>query len=154
MGLIDWISTRIGHDLDESVHGPAGVAHGRFDGLVDEAELIVRARLAGGHGGSIWLRVHGVAPDAPSDHVEAADGSVQATLGVAKPWRGGEVTVEAQVSGTAGATADPLAVLTVEVAQPDAQHAGGAPLVFETYSVEGRLDGQDRAHLQLAVQLG
>jgi hypothetical protein len=151
MGLLGWLTSRIGRDLDERVHGSSGVARDRFQAADDTAELIVRARLGGDHAGSVTIRARAGEADGPAPVEQGGASAVTASLGAAKPWRGGEINVTAHVSGPADAAA--LAVLTVEVLQPEAGVPAAPPLAFQTYSVEGRFDASGHARLELGVTI-
>lgn len=153
MGLLDWLTTRIGRDLDEQVHGSAGVARDRFEVADDAAELVVRARLSGEGAGSVAVQARGAqGDDAPGPVQREAPSTVELSLGPAKPWRGGELAVAAAVSG--GTSPAALAVLTVEVVQPNVDVPQGPPLAFQTHSIEARFDAAGQARLELVLQLG
>jgi hypothetical protein len=137
MGLLTWITRAVSRDLDRRVSGAEGTAQARFDRLADEAPLRAQARLGGVPRGAVRLRARGDEPE------QAATGEreVALDLGPGRPWRGGQVTAEADV---AGGTAGALVTLTVEISGGDA----------ETYSVEARADQQGRARLSLSIELG
>jgi hypothetical protein len=137
MGLLGWLDRKVGKDLDRRVSGAQGTAQARFDGLDDQAALQVQARLGDGQRGTLLLRARG---EGPAQEARGA-GAVTLDLGPGKPWRGGTVTAEAEVSG---APAGALVTLMVEIAGAERQ----------TYSVEARPDPQGAARLTLTVDLG
>jgi hypothetical protein len=137
MGLLDWLDRTVGKDLDRRVSGAEGTAQGRFDRLDDEAALQVQARLGEGQHGTLVLRARG--EGAPQE--ARGSGSARLDLGPGKPWRGGTVIAEADVTGATAAT---LAIVTMEISGGERQ----------TYSVEARPDQQGAARLTLTVELG
>lgn len=154
MSLLGWITSRIGQDLDEQVHGSSGVARDRFEPTLDDAELVVRARLAADPPATITVRAEArpdAGDDAPMPVEQQGASAIELSLGAARPWRGGIVVVRAVANGPG---AGELAVLSVELLQPNAEVVDGPPLAFQTYAVEGRRDDQGRAALELHVQLG
>jgi hypothetical protein len=142
MGLLEWFTRSATKELDRRVGGVEGEAHGRYAGLVDEAELRVRARIGNGHRGTVTVSVLEVRQE--------AEAAVAVDLGPGKRYRDEELTVFARVI----AAGDALAALTVEVTQPDPARPEGPPLGFETYSVESRFDANREARLRLVVRLG
>jgi hypothetical protein len=141
--FIERVMRRVGKDLDARVWGAEGAAHFRFNELKEDATLIVAARLSGGQG-TVELDVQ--RPDGPP-RVERAQDVVSTALRPAQDYRGGKITVDADVTGK------DLAVLSVELTEPDPTGDDRAPLAHQTYSVEARLDEAGRAHLTLAIEL-
>jgi hypothetical protein len=139
MGLLGWITGAVGRDLDRQVSGAEGEATARFDRLIDDAPLVVQARLRDGQRGTLLLRAQGDG----SPHEERAENRLSCTLGPGRTLRAGTLTVEGTVSS---APARELAALTVEVSQPGGESS--------TYSVEGRPDQTGGARLRLSVSLG
>ncbi len=130
--------------LDGRVVGHVGEAHDRFANLVDKADLVVRARLPGGHRGSLDLHVH----PAGGEEVQASgSGMLECNLGPGGPLHGARLQVESLVDneGQSG-----LAVLSVELWQPNGDRAA----ILESYSVESQFNAQGRAMLKMTIDLG
>ena len=139
---------RVGSDLDRHVQGASGAAHVRFAHLVDDATLVIEARIAGARG-TLELRVR---PHAESEAPPLSDrgaGALSSNLGLARPYRGATITVAAEVKSLGS----DLVGLCVELAQPDPAGADRAPLSRDTYSVESRVE-DGRARLELVIDLG
>jgi hypothetical protein len=151
MGWFARLTGAVGRDLDRRVSGAEATAEGRFD-LIDEAPLLVRAQLAEGQRGTLLLRAPAGDPGHPAGRQERGEGRLACELGAGRALRGGTLTVEADVVGSARPAE--LATLTVELSQPRSGDAAAAPHAFETYSVQGRADEAGRAHLRLSVTLG
>jgi len=133
MGLLDWLGSAVGRDLDRRVSGAAGTAQGRYDSLSDDEPVLVRARLGDGQRGTLMAqagerRAHG-------------NDTLTVELGPGRDLRGETLAVEAVVTGGAHG----LAALIVELSQP-----GGG----NTYPVEADPDERGRAHLRLSIHLG
>jgi hypothetical protein len=141
-GIIDLISRSAARDLDRRVHGAAAEADGQYEELVDDADLLVRARLSAD--GPLALEVHNSLGG--RERREEGSRTLEANVGPGKNLRGGVLTVSAEA--VHGAGADNLVALTVELSQ-----SGGASGP-QTYSVEARLDGAGHARLRISVTLG
>jgi hypothetical protein len=152
MGWLDWVTRAVGRDLDRRVSAADATAEGRFDSLLDEAPLEVRARLDEGQRGSLLLRVRSGDPAQPAGRQERGDGTLVCQLGPGRALRGGSLTIEAEVVGSSRPAE--LATLTVELSQPGSGDGAAAPHAFETYSVQGRAGPDGRARLRLTVSLG
>jgi hypothetical protein len=144
VSFIDRLMQRVGRDLDRRVVGAEGSAHERFAEIKDDATLLISARVDGGRG-TIELAVQ---PAEGAARTERGDGTVSTALEPAQDYRGATVTIRADAAGGTD-----LAVLSVELAEPDPQGGERAPLARQSYSVEGRFaDG--RARLELVIDLG
>jgi hypothetical protein len=130
--------------LDGRVTGCQGEAHHRFASLVDAADLVVRARLPGGHKGTLGLCLHPVAGD---DVRAEGSGMLECNLGPGGPLHGAHLHIEARVENEAQPG---LAVLAIELWQPNGHQAG----TLESYSVESQFDARGQALLRMTVELG
>lgn len=150
MGIIGWLSRRVGQDLDEEVRGSHGAAQGEFPNLVEGVPLHIQTRLSGGSG---MVTVDARSEKAGTRRAEGSDAAALILEG-ADNWGGGTVETAAQVSRSPGQNAEALAVLSLELRQDDPQLSHGAPLSLQTYSVESRFDETGAARLQLSIRLG
>jgi hypothetical protein len=131
MGVLEWITGRVGRDLDRRVSGAEGTAQGHFQRLVDDEALTLHARLGDGQRGTLVVRAPG--------REERGEGSLSIDLGEGRPLRGKTLVIEADVA------APGLAALIVALSQPHGS---------DTFSVEGRPDQSGHARLHLSVLLG
>jgi hypothetical protein len=138
-----WIAA-VKKSLDERVTGHRGEAHNGFEGLVDTETLVIRARLPGGHRGSLGLQVHPA-----GGQVVQASGSdlLECNLGLGSTLHGARVLIDSQLQadGQPG-----LAVLAVELCQPRGDHTD----ILESYSVESQFSAQGQATLSMTIDLG
>lgn len=143
MGLLArWIAA-LKKGLDRRVTGPEGEAHVRFEGLVDRADLVLRARVTGGRSGALALQLRG----AEGKEARAGGaGLLEYNLGPGKALHGCKLQLEAQAEddGQSG-----LVVLSVELLEP----RGEQPEILQTYSVEGRLGPMRQARLTMLIDL-
>lgn len=146
MGLIERLIQSARRNLDRRVTGSRGEAVASYPALADHRDLVVVARIGNQHHGTVALhaRPHG---DGVKEREIDADDLLECNLGAGAPYHGTELRIEAQVHAAA---ASDLAVLAVELRQPDGQAEPGP----ESYSIEGRFDAAGRAHLTLRIQLG
>jgi hypothetical protein len=114
--------------------------------LADHRDLVVQARIGNQHHGTVALHAVPHGDDAKERDISATD-VLECNLGAGAPYHGTELRIEAQVHAR---VASDLAVLAVELRQPDGQAEPGP----ESYSVEGRFDATGSAHLTLRIQLG
>lgn len=144
MGFLSRWMLAVKKSLDERVVGHVGEAHDRFASLVDKADLVVRARLPGGHRGSLDLHVH---PTAGRDVQASGSGMLECNLGPGGPLHGARLQIESHVDseGQSG-----LAVLSVELWQPNGDRAD----ILESYSVESQFDPRGQAMLKMTIDLG
>lgn len=144
MGLLARWMTAVKKSLDGRVTGHMGEAHDRFSNLVDAADLVVRARLPGGHSGVLGLHIH---PPTGDDVRATGNSMLECNLGPGGPLHGAKLQIDAHVEsqGQPG-----LAVLSVELCQPDGDQAG----LMESYSVESRFSPQGQAALKMTIDLG
>jgi len=154
MGLFNWLSSRVGNDLDEQVHGPAGVAQVGFDIVSAEAPIVIHAQILDLHEAEIsFVAVadtqQGSEPLKHDQHT--TEGSLTVDLGKAELWRGGTLTIAARVNRKG--LHNELAVLVVEVKQPAQPASSAAPVAFQTYSVEARFNDAGKAQLELVVRI-
>ena len=156
MGLLEWFTRSARETLDREVHGAQGEAHAPYPDLVDGAPLRVKAQIGNGHRGTLVLRARPGPPTtdagagkAPEEERAEAQDELAVDLGPGERYRGGALTIEARVD----ATSEALAVLAVEVSQPDPARAAAPPLTFQTFSVESRFDADHQARLRVNVAL-
>jgi hypothetical protein len=144
MGFLARWMLAVKRTLDGRVVGHEGESHVRFSKLVDTADLVVRARLPGGHQGTLGLQLH---PAASDDMRASGSGMLECNLGPAGPLHGARLQVEALLAkdGQPG-----LAVLAIELWQPNGEQAG----VLESYSVESQFDARGQATLKMTIDLG
>lgn len=161
MGILQWLTERLGKDLDARVHGDGGVAHARFAGLLDEPPLRVTASVSSAPDATVAMTLSTQPRDeegtVTSQKLDAMK-TLDVELGPGKRYRGSELTLEAIVRSSrarpSSADRAPLVALTLELRQaPAANWDGGAP-TLESYSVESRLDGSGSVKLTLVVRLG
>lgn len=148
MGLIERLIQSARRNLDRRVTGSEGEAVASYPTLADHRDLLVNARIGNQHHGTLALlaRPHG---DGAKDREVSAADILECNLGAGAPYHGSELRIEAQVQAEVAVASD-LAVLAVELRQPDGQAEPGP----ESYSVEGRFDATGSAHLILRIQLG
>jgi hypothetical protein len=144
MGLwARWIAA-VKKSLDGRVTGHRGEAHNTFTGVVDTTDLVVRARLPGGHRGSLGLRIH---PTRGEDVQANGSDRLECNLGLGSTLHGARVSIDTQLQadGQPG-----LAVLAVELCQPHGDHTD----ILESYSVESQFSTQGQATLSMTIDLG
>ncbi len=146
MGLIERLIQSARRNLDRRVTGSKGEAVASYPTLADHRDLVVVARIGNQHHGTLALRARPHGDGVKEREIDAED-VLECNLGAGAPYHGTELRIEAQVHA---ATASDLAVLAVELRQPDGQAEPGP----ESYSIEGRFDAAGRAHLTLRIQLG
>jgi hypothetical protein len=144
MGFLARWMLAVKKSLDGRVTGHVGEAHDRLSNLADATDLVVRARLPGGHRGALGLHVQ---PPAGDDVQASGSGMLECNLGPGGPLHGAKLQVEAHVEneGQPG-----LAVLSVELCQPNGDQAG----IMESYSVESQFDTHGQAMLKMTIDLG
>lgn len=148
MGLIERLVQSVRRSLDQRVTGSEGVAVASYPTLADRRDLLVNARIGNQHHGTLALHARPHGDGAKERDVSAAD-ALECNLGAGAPFHGTELRIEAQVQADVAVASD-LAVLAVELRQPDGQAEPGP----ESYSVEGRFDATGCARLTLRIQLG
>jgi hypothetical protein len=140
--IIDFMARSAGRTLDRRVQGASGHADGRYEELVDEADLLARASTSGT--GHLVLEV--LDKDGQLVRREEGEDALQVNLGRGERLRAGVLTVDGVLLGDAAGRK--LAGLVLELSQ--SQAASGP----QTFSVEGRFDAAGQAHLRLVITLG